>query len=89
MREADFEKIDEKRRSDVEEDMLQVEQRGEEKRGFDVTTLKDARDGEYQNAEEEAVVLEVNVIDEEKAKVGEQTKDDDHLRVLDRCHAIR
>ena len=82
LREANLEKIDEERRRHVDEDVFEVEQGGEEEGGFDVTALKDARDGEQEETEEEAVVLKMNVIDEKEAEIGEKAKDDDHLSVL-------
>ena len=88
LREADLEEIDEKRWRHADEQMLEVEQRSEEKRRFDVAPLKDARESEQQNAEEKAVVLEMHVIDEEEAKIGEEQEDDDHLRVLERGNAF-
>ena len=53
-----------------------------------MTALKDARDGEQEETEEEAVVLKMNVIDEKEAKIGEKAKDDDHLSVLHGGNAL-
>lgn len=89
LRETNLEKVDEKRRRHADEQMLEIEERGEKERGLDVAPLEDAREGEQKNAEKKAVVLEMNVIDEKEAEVGEQQEGDDHLSVLQSRNAIR
>ena len=88
MREADFEEIDKEGRRHVDKDMFEVEERSEEEGCFHVAPLKDARDGEEEEAKEKSIVLKMNVIDEKEAEIGEEAKDDDHLIALDGGNAI-
>ena len=64
--------VDEIHGRDVEEDMLEAEERGEGGGTDDVAAGADVGDGDEEEAKEKAIVLEVDVVDHEEARVEER-----------------
>ena len=71
--------VDEVRRGDVEEDVLEAEQHCEPETAREVFAELGADEREHQNAKEEAVVLEVDVVDDEEPRRQDDRGGDDKV----------